>query len=96
MIVAQGGQFGGWCLYLLEGRPVYCYNLFGMQRFKVAAEAAVPQESTNCAWSSPTTAAVWPRAATSTLYLDGDELGTGRVEASVPLVFSADETTDVG
>ena len=35
VIVAQGGAFGGWSLYLKDGRPVYCYNLFGLQQFKV-------------------------------------------------------------
>ena len=31
-----------------------------------------------------------------TLYLDGEQVGEGRVEATVPMLFSADETTDVG
>src|SRR3954452_6551988 len=53
-------------------------------------------ERTSCAWSSPTTAAAPPRAAPVTLYLDGDKTGEGRVEATVPLIFSADETADVG
>src|SRR5881394_234899 len=35
VIIAQGGAFGGWSLYLREGRPAYCYNLFGLQQFKV-------------------------------------------------------------
>jgi arylsulfatase len=30
------------------------------------------------------------------LYLDGEEVGQGRLEATVPMVFSADETCDVG
>ena len=30
------------------------------------------------------------------LYLNGEKTGEGRVEATVPMVFSADETTDVG
>ena len=42
VIVAQGGAFGGWSLYLLEGRPAYCYNLFGIQRFHVRADQPVP------------------------------------------------------
>ncbi len=33
-IVAQGGAFGGWSLYCIDGRPAYCYNLFGLQQFK--------------------------------------------------------------
>ena len=42
MLVAQGGAFGGWSLYLHEGRPAYCYNLFGLQQFTVRADAPVP------------------------------------------------------
>ncbi len=37
VIVAQGGAFGGWSLYLHEGRPAYCYNFFGLQRFRSTA-----------------------------------------------------------
>jgi arylsulfatase A-like enzyme len=42
VIVAQGGAFGGFSLYLHEGKPAYCYNLFGLQRFKVYGDQAVP------------------------------------------------------
>ena len=31
-----------------------------------------------------------------TLYVDGDKIGEGRVDATVPMIFSADETCDVG
>jgi hypothetical protein len=30
------------------------------------------------------------------LYVDGEEVGEGRIESTVPMLFSADETTDVG
>ena len=30
-----------------------------------------------------------------TLYVDGDKVGEGRVEHTVAMVFSADETTDL-
>jgi arylsulfatase A-like enzyme len=43
VIIAQGGEFGGWSLYLVEGRPRYCYNLFGVQRFTVEGDRAVPE-----------------------------------------------------
>ena len=32
----------------------------------------------------------------ATLYVDGEKVGEGRVDATVPMVFSADETCDVG
>ena len=34
VIIAQGGAFGGWSLYLHEGRPTYCYNLLGVAPFQ--------------------------------------------------------------
>ncbi len=39
VVIAQGGSFGGWCVYLLDGRPTYHYNYFGLQRFQVRAES---------------------------------------------------------
>ena len=42
VIVAQGGAFGGWSLYAKDGTPAYCYNLFGLQRFTVAATPLPP------------------------------------------------------
>ncbi len=31
-----------------------------------------------------------------TLYLDGAQVGAGRLEVSIPMLFSADETLDIG
>ena len=38
VIVAQGGSIGGWSLYLKDGKPRYCYNLLGIQRFYVDSD----------------------------------------------------------
>ena len=73
VIVAQGGAFGGWSLYLKDGRPTYCYNLFGLAALqRRTATRRSRRARTRCAWSSPTTAAGSARAARSTLYVDGD------------------------
>ena len=29
VIIAQGGAFGGWSIYVKDGRPKYCYNTLG-------------------------------------------------------------------
>jgi arylsulfatase len=42
VIVAQGGSIGGWSLYLKDGKPRYCYNLLGIQRFYVDSDREVP------------------------------------------------------
>ena len=35
VIMAQGGAFGGWSLYVKDGKPAYCYNRFALERFKI-------------------------------------------------------------
>ena len=42
VIVAQGGAFAGWSLYLKDGKPKYAYNLFGVQHFHVEGDAPIP------------------------------------------------------
>ena len=42
VILAQGGRFGGWSLYVKDGKPTYTYNWLGLQRYTVAAKQALP------------------------------------------------------
>ena len=96
MIIAQGGAFGGWSLYLHEGRPAYCYNLFGLQQFKVYGEEPVPAGEHQVRMEFAYDGGGLGKGGDVTLHVDGEKVGEGRVEATVPMVFSADETTDVG
>jgi arylsulfatase len=96
VIIAQGGAFAGWSLYLKDGRPRYCYNLLGLQRFVVDGDAPVPAGTHQVRAEFDYDGGGLGKGGTVRLYLDGAEVGTGRVDASVPLVFSADETADIG
>jgi arylsulfatase len=96
VIVAQGGAFGGWSLYLKEGKPVYCYNQFGLQRFKIGAEQPIAPGEHQVRMEFAYDGGGLGKGGDVVLYLDGDKIAEGRVEATVPMVFSADETTDVG
>jgi arylsulfatase A-like enzyme len=96
VIIAQGGAFGGWTLYAKEGRPAYCYNLFGLQRFKVAGEEAIPEGTHQVRVEFAYDGGGLGRGGNATLYLDGSAVGEGRVDATVPMLFSGDETTDLG
>lgn len=96
VIVAQGGAFGGWSLYLLQGRPVYCYNLFGLQRFKVAGDAPVAPGRHELRMVFTYDGGGPAKGGGVALLLDGMRVAEGRLPATEPLVFSTDETTDVG
>jgi len=96
VIVAQGGAYAGWSLYLHEGRPTYCYNFFGLQRFKIHDEQPVPAGEHQVRMEFGYDDGGLAKGGDVTLYVDGDKVGEGRVEHTVPMAFSGDETTDLG
>lgn len=96
VIIAQGGAFGGWALYAKDGRPAYCYNLFGLQRFKIYGDAPIPAGEHQVRMEFAYDGGGLAKGGTASLYVDGAKVGEGRVNATQPMVFSADETTDVG
>ena len=95
-IVAQGGAFGGWSLYMTDGKPAYCYNLFGLQQFKVYGGEPVPAGEHQVRVEFTYDGGGLGKGGTAALFVDGGKVGEGRVDATVPMAFSADETADVG
>jgi hypothetical protein len=74
VIIPQGGAFGGWALYTKDGKPTYCHNLLGLQRFKVKADKPVPPGTDGirttrggpakaAGTASTSTATIWARKA---------------------------------
>ncbi len=96
VLIAQGGAFGGFSLYLTDGRPAYCYNLFGLQQFKVHGADAVPPGEHQVRAEFTYDGGGLGKGGDVALFVDGGKVGEGRVDATVPMLFSADETTDVG
>ncbi len=96
VILTQGGRFGGWCLYMKDGRPVYTYNWLGLERFTVAADAAVPAGPATITMDFDYDGGGLGKGGDVTLMVNGESVATGRVEKTQPLLFSADETADVG
>jgi len=96
VIVAQGGSIGGWSLYLKDGRPRYCYNLLGIQRFHVDSDRDVPEGRHQVRAEFDYDGPGLGKGGDVTLYLDGVKVGEGKVAATAAMIFSADDTCDVG
>ncbi len=47
MILAQAGRFGGWSLYLKDGKPTYTYNWLGLKEYTVAADTGVARRESH-------------------------------------------------
>jgi len=96
VIISQGGAFGGFSLYAKDGKPAFCYNLFGLQQFKVYGEDPLAPGDRQVRMEFAYDGGGLGKGGTATLFVDGTKVGEGRVDATVPMVFSADETTDLG
>ena len=80
VILSQGGAFGGFALYIKDGRPAYCYNLFGLQQFKVYGEDGIPTGEHQLRMEFSYDGGGLGKGGDVTLYLDGNEVGGGRVD----------------
>jgi arylsulfatase len=96
VIIAQGGRFGGWSLYANDGRAKFHYNVLGIKSYDIEATKPVPTGTTQVRMEFAYDGGGMGKGGTVTLYYDGKEVGSGRVDQTQGFVFSADETTDVG
>ena len=96
VIIAQGGAFGGWSLYFTGGKAAFTYNLLGLQQFTTQAESALDAGKHQVRMEFAYDGGGLAKGGDVTLYYDGNPVGSGRVGATQAMIFSADETTDVG
>jgi arylsulfatase len=96
VIVTQGGKFGGWSLYVHQGRLKYCYNLLGVEQFYTEATTQLPSGKHQVRMEFAYDGGGLAKGGDISLYVDGNKVGEGRVGATMPRIFSCDETMDVG
>jgi arylsulfatase len=96
VIIAQGGLIGGWSLYAKEGKPKYCYNFYGVERYYIDGTTRIPAGKHQVRMEFAYDGGGLAKGGTVGLFIDGVKRGEGRVERTEPLVFSTDETCDVG
>jgi arylsulfatase len=96
VLLAQGGRFGGWCLYLKDGKPAYSYNFLGLSRYTVSAQEALPPGKATLVFDFAYDGGEAGKGGTGTLSVNGRKLAEGRIDRTQPVMFSADETADVG
>jgi len=96
VIVAQGGAFAGWALYLIDGNLKYCHNLAGLARYVTTSTEPVPSGTHQVRMEFTYDGGGLAKGGDVALFVDGTKVGEGRADATVPMVYSADETCDVG
>ena len=96
IILCQGGKFGGWALYMNDGKPAYTYNYFGLRSYTIQAPETLNSENAEIKLDFKYDGGGTGKGGLAKLYVDGKLVAEGRVEKTQPALFSADETADVG
>jgi arylsulfatase A-like enzyme len=95
-ILVQGGRFGGWSLYVKDGIPGYHYNYLGLQQFSVVASEKLPVGKSTLRFEFAYEGGGLGKGGTATLFINDKKVGEGKIEHTQAMMFSADETADVG
>lgn len=96
VIVAQGGFPGGWAIYAKEGRPFYCYNFYGIDRFHIEGTEPLPEGKHHLRMEFDYDGGGVAKGGTVHLLIDDRQVGQGRVERTQPLPFASDEPFEIG
>jgi len=95
-ILVQGGRFGGWALYVKDGVPAYDYNFLGLKRTTIAAKEKLKPGKATIRFDFAYDGGGLAKGGTGTLFVNDEKVGEGRIEYTQAMIFSADETADVG
>ncbi len=96
VLLAQAGRFGGWSLYVKDGKPTYTYNWLGLQRYTVAATQALAAGKATIRYEFAYDGGGVGKGGMGTLFVNGTKVATGRIDRTQCCAFSADEGADVG
>ncbi len=95
-LLVQGGRFGGWSLYLKDGVPAYLYNFLGLEQTAITASEPLPSGKSTLRFEFAYDGGGLAKGGTGTLFINGKKVGAGRIGRTQPMIFSPDETADVG
>src|SRR5207245_1276612 len=96
VLATQGGRFNGWGLYLLQGKPVFHYNVVGVHRYTVAGPDKLAPGKHAILVDFKYDGPGLGKSGMATLKVDGEKVPEGKVERTIPFRISADETLDIG
>src|SRR5207245_7979811 len=96
VIIAQAGAFGGWVIYMKDGKVHHEYNYFGVERTNIAAQTALSAGKQEIKFEFVDDSSKPGTGGKSVLYVDGQQVAEGRIPKTEPFAFSGDEGADVG
>jgi Sulfatase len=95
-IVAQGGRFGGWTLYLNDGVPAYCHNWVDHEYYYVRATEALPAGRHTVRFEFDYDGGGPGKGGAGRLLVDGRLVGEGRIDNTCGYMYATTDGLDIG
>jgi arylsulfatase len=96
VIIAQAGRFGGWSLFVKDGKPVHEYNYFGLENTRITGANALKPGKHQVKYAFVFDGGKPGAGGKAVLYVDDQEVASGHIPKTQPFAYSADEGVDVG
>ena len=96
VILAQGGRFAGWSLYMKDGKVSYVHNWVGRERYTITTPDPVAPGKATIRYAFSYEGEKPGSGGTGIISVNGEEVVEGQIGNTTPFLFSADETADVG
>ena len=96
VIIAQGGNIGGWSLYVKDGKLRYCYNFLGITYSYVESRNVLPAGDHQVRMEFAYEGGGPARAVSCRCSSTARRSAAARVAMTAAMVFSADDGCDVG
>jgi integrase len=89
-------DFGGWALYVKDGKPVYTYNWLGLKRFNVASDKKLEPGKATVVFKFDYDGGGPGKGGLGALFVNGEKVAEARIDQTQCCAFSMDEGADVG
>jgi arylsulfatase A-like enzyme len=96
VIVAMGGLFGGYSLYMMKGVPMFTYNWVGKTQYDIKGSKTLTPGKHTIVFKFDYDGGGLGKGGNGTFLIDGVEAGKGRIDKTNANMFSLDEGADVG
>ncbi|WP_431279278.1 arylsulfatase [Leifsonia poae] len=96
VVISQGGAFGGWAMYVKNGALCFAYNLLGLHTDTVRADGPLTPGDHTVSVRFAYDGGGLAKGGDVTLFDGNEQIGSGRVQSTMPMTISVDESVDIG
>jgi arylsulfatase A-like enzyme len=96
VLLAEGGRFGGYTLYVKDGKLAFHYNFLNAARYTIHSNVDVPLGKSTLRYEFTADSIARGAGGVGKLFINDRQVGEGRIGRTTPNIISIDEMLNVG